>query len=77
MLIVNPSIVSPTLNVNPTLFVIPCKFFGDYRFKVLQLLSLTKWVFIYISIIHDNISSQAADKRRIGFWPMDELIHHP
>jgi hypothetical protein len=28
-----------------------------------------------ISIILDNISSQVADK--VGFWPMDELIHHP
>ena len=24
----NPDIVTPTLNVNPTLFAIPCKFFG-------------------------------------------------
>ena len=30
----------------------------DYRFTALQLLSLTKWFFIQISIIHDNISSQ-------------------
>ena len=35
-------VVSPTLNVNPTLFVIPSNFFGDYRITVLQLLSLTK-----------------------------------
>ena len=28
-------VVSPTLNVNPTLFVIPCKKLGDYRFTML------------------------------------------
>ena len=28
LLIINRSVVSPTLNVNPTLFVIPCKFLG-------------------------------------------------
>ena len=36
----------PTLNVNTILFVIPCDYWGDYRFKILQLLSLTKWIFI-------------------------------
>ena len=36
----------------------------DYRFTVLQLLSLTKWFFIQILSIHDNISSHVADKRR-------------
>jgi hypothetical protein len=30
-----------------------------------------------ISIIHDNISSQVAAKRRHGFGPMDEYIHQP
>jgi hypothetical protein len=39
-------------------------FLGNYRFTVLQLLSLTKWNFIHISIIHDNILSQVIDKRR-------------
>ena len=28
ILIANCGIVSPTLNVNPTIFVIPCNFFG-------------------------------------------------
>ena len=46
-------------------------------FTVLQLLSLTKWFLIQILIIHDNISSQVADKRKVGVWLMDELIHHP
>jgi hypothetical protein len=58
------SIVSPTLNINPTLFVIPCNFILGYSFTTLQLLSLTKQIFIQISIIHDNISSQVVDKRR-------------
>ena len=57
ILILTHIIVSPTLNVGLTLFVIPCEFFlGGYRFIVLQLLSLTKWIFIQFSIIHDNIS---------------------
>ena len=53
---VNHGVVSPTLDVNPHLFVIPCNFGGDYRFTLLQLLSLTKCFFIQVSIIHDNIS---------------------
>ena len=77
MLIVNHGIVSPTLDVNPTLFVIPCNFLGVYRFIVLQLLSLTKCCFIQISIIHDNIPSQVADKRRnyFGQWMNSSIIH--
>ena len=60
--------MSPTLDVNLALFVIPWKKLGDYRFIVLRiLLSLTKWFFIQISIIHDNISSQDVDERREGF----------
>ena len=59
-------ILIPTLNVNPTLFVNLCKFLGPPKFTMLQLLSFTKWVFIQISIMHAN-----------GFWPMNELIHHP
>ena len=35
-----------------------------YQVDMLQLLSLTKWFSIQISIIHDNISSQVAHKRR-------------
>ena len=66
--------MSPTLNVHPTLFV--NVFLGDYRFTVLQLLSLTKWCFIQISITHDAISSQVADKRRQGFgqWMNSSII---
>jgi hypothetical protein len=42
LLIVNCGIVAQTLNVNLTLFVIPCKFWRDSGCIVLQLLSLTK-----------------------------------
>ena len=44
---------------------------------VLQLLSLTKWFFIQISILHDNISSQVGDERRWGFgqWMSSSIIH--
>ena len=75
-LTVNRSIVSPTLDVNPTSFVIPCKFFGDNRFIVLQILSLSKWFFIQFSIIHDNISLQVVDKRRerFGQWMNSSII---
>ena len=42
ILIINHGVVSPTLHVNLTLFVVPCKFFfKGYRFSiVLQILSL-------------------------------------
>ena len=36
--------MSPILNVNPASFVSPYRYFGgEYRFTVLQLMSLTKW----------------------------------
>ena len=65
------------LDVNPTFFVIPCNFGGDYGFTVLQLLSLTNCFSIQIPIIHDNISTQVADKRRYGFgqWLNSSIIH--
>ena len=70
ILIVNRAIVSPTLNVNPAWFVIPCKnFWGLWIYSVA--ITVTYQV---ISIIHDNISSQVADKSR-KFWPFDELVH--
>ena len=49
----------------------------DYRFTASQSLSRTKWVFIQIAIIHDNISSQVADKRRegLGQWMNASIIH--
>ena len=44
---------------------------------MLQFLSLTKWFSSKISIIHDNISSQDDDKRRLGFgqWINSSIIH--
>ena len=56
---VNHGIVSPMLNVNATYLS-----FLIIRFAVLQLLSLTKWIFIQFSIIHDSISWQVDNKRR-------------
>ena len=44
---------------------------------VLKSLSLTKWFFIQISIIHDNILSQIVDKRMKGFGQqMNSIITH-
>ena len=46
ILIVNHGIVSPTPNVNPTLFVNSCNLFdGDYRFTMLQLLVTHQVIF--------------------------------
>ena len=53
------------------------KFLGDYRITMLQLMSFTKSFSIQISNIHDNFSSQVVGKEKVGYWPMDELIHHP
>ena len=50
ILIVKHGIVSPTLNVNPTLFVIPCEFFeGLYIFHVA--ITIT-----YQVIVHPNFN---------------------
>ena len=45
---------------------------------MLQLLPLTKWFSIQMSIIHDNISSQVTDKRKQGFdqWMNSSIIHN-
>ena len=71
------TIVSATLDVNPILLLITCKFLWEHRFTMLQWLSLTKWFLIQISIIHDNILTQVADKRRYGFghWMNSSIIH--
>ena len=61
---VNRGIVSPTMNVDPTLLSFVVNLSRDHRFTVLQILSLTKWFFIQISVIHDNVSSQVAANRR-------------
>ena len=67
ILIVNCIVVSPKPNVNPTLFVISCKSLGDQRFIVLANNITNQVDFCQISIIHDNDSSQVADKRRYNF----------
>jgi hypothetical protein len=40
------------------------KIYRDFRFIVLQFLSLIKWFFIHIAIIQYNILLQVANKRR-------------
>ena len=83
ILIVTCNVVSPTLNVNPTLFIILCEFNflrgRGYIYIVLQILYTVTYqvIFIQISIIHDNISSPSFWQENIGFCAMDELIHHP
>jgi len=69
--------VSPTLYVNPTLFVIACNFFWNYRFRILQLLSLTKQFFIqnFNHLWQFYITSCWLEK--VGFWAVAEFIHHP
>ena len=69
--------VSLTPIVNPTLFGLPCNFLGDRRYTMLQILSLTRVIFIQISTIHDNVSSQVTYKRRQGFgqWMNSSIIH--
>ena len=55
--------MSPTLNVNPTLFVIPCNFLGGglYIYKVVVI--VTHQVTFHPNFnLRDNISSQLADK---------------
>ena len=69
--------MSPTLNVNPTLFVIPCKFYGDNRFTMLQLLSLTKR-FFYPNLNHPwqyFIRSWSQEKIGFGQWMNSSIIH--
>ena len=66
-------VVSPTLNVTPILFVIPCKFLEYDRYRVVQLLSLTKSFFIQTSII-DEIFHYKLLHGKVGFCPINELI---
>ena len=43
---------------------------------MLQLLPLTKWFFLQILIIHDNLSSQVDDKRSgFGQWMNSSILH--
>ena len=73
----NPSVVSPTLNVNPTLFVIPCNFFGRLQIYNVAITITYK--------VHPNfnhpwpyfITSCWHDKRRwdLGQWMNSSIIH--
>ena len=66
----------PTLNVNPTLFVIPYKNFGGIiELQCWNYCHLPSDISIQISIIHDNVSSQTAHVEKVWFWPTDDLIH--
>jgi hypothetical protein len=66
-------VVSQTLDVNSTLFAIPLDNYIELHHG--NYCHLPSDFFFQISIIHDNSSSQVGDKRKVGFWPMDELIH--
>jgi hypothetical protein len=57
--------VSPTVNVNPTLFVIPCKYSRGLLIYTVAIIVTYQVIFIQFSIIHNNISSQVADKEGI------------
>ena len=60
LLIVNSNAGSPTQYVNPTLFVISCKVFG--RLHICNV-AITKWCFMEITIIHDNITSKLLTRK--------------
>ena len=66
ILTVNLVVVSPTLNLNQTLFVIPFKKLGFIDLQCCNCYHLP-CDFIQNAIIHDNILSQVASKRRYGF----------
>ena len=79
-LIIVGSITFANIKVHPPSFIIRSaihwvvthltfvsKFVVSYRFTLLQILWLTKWCFIQISIIHYHISLEVVDKRRQGF----------
>jgi hypothetical protein len=57
--------VSPTLNVNPTLFVIPYKFILGLNIYNDVIIVTYQEILIQISIIHDNISSQVTRESRV------------
>ena len=64
-IIIARGIGSPTLHVNPTLSIILLWFLGGIMdLQCCDYYHLPSDIFIQISIIHDNISSQVVDKRR-------------
>ena len=64
---VDRGLVSPPINVKLTLSVIPCNFFWGglsiYRVAV-TITYQVEFSIIQISIIHENMSSRVANKRR-------------
>jgi hypothetical protein len=77
--IVSRGVLSPTLNVNPTLFVIPCfkKIWGimDWQCCI--------YCHFYLVIFHPCFNHPwqyfitSWWQEKVGFWPTDELVHHP
>ena len=62
----------------PHVIVIPCEFLGGIvELQCCNDCHLPSHLFIQISIIRDNISSQVVDKRRYGFsqWMNSFIIH--
>ena len=64
----SPNIICHPLCVCVCVCCLFCLFLlgGDYKFKMLQILSLT------MTIFHHKLLT-----REDKFWPMHELIHHP
>ena len=50
---------------------------GDYRFTMLQLLSFIKWQFTPYFNHQRQYIITSCWQEKVGFWPMNELIHHP
>jgi hypothetical protein len=76
ILIVNHGVMSPTLNVNPTLFVIRVIFFGRLYIYTYEI------TIIYQTIFHPILSHPRQHvitscwQEEVRFWPMDELLLH-
>ena len=66
--------MSPTLNVNPTLFVIPCKCFGGFLVYSIAII-ITYSVIVHL-IFNQQYFITSSWQEKVGFGPMDELIHH-
>ena len=69
---VNCGIVSPTLNANATLFIIPCIFLGVRRIIDVQCCNYCHLPSHFSSKFQSSLmtfSSQVTDKRRSGFGP--------
>ena len=73
---VNRSVVPLTLNVHPILFVISCKNGGSINLHCCNYCHLPSGC---SSKFEDPWQSFITDcwHEKVGFWPMDELTHHP